>query len=673
MSGSTIEDAGEVITPLLPQTPFDFIEYIDRYGINTTDKGEKFDAGDRVYYQEGIAGNTGIWINYNPKYSDEYLLDFYTPLYYQDEIVGVLTGAVGVDTKVIPLLKTSFFGEEMIGVLCDADKNVVASTTGLKDKHRLDDVLSSLGVTESGRQDFYNQINSGNKENFKFRTEGGNAIARVSFNERTGWSIIQIVPPKSFNNVILQNLIGTYIACAVIIVLLLLYIIYVRVDTQKKQKEILAAKDRVVQNYEQILTTTASDTYKGIRRVDLQTGHSDYIYFEDYRVKQTEIGDWGQWLDSQEKYVNAEDFSRIREFLSMENLHKMQEGVTYEENYKSTVKNGDGYYRAYTTTVSVIDIDGRKTAVMTTIDNTAAVVYEMEQRQLLVSAASIYVSMHAIDLKNDTLITLNSAQHIDDIVGDRNTGVAEILSGAMRKLTDEQYVDAMMQFIDFDTLDERMKGKRTITLEFLGTKSGWCRARFIAVEYDENGRLSRVLWAVENIDAEKRIANRLLYLSETDLMTGIRNRGSGEKKIKDLLEQNCNGMFCLLDVDKFKLINDTFGHGVGDKVIIAIADCLKASFRKGDVVMRLGGDEYAVFADGITEKKDAVVIIEKFFRALENINIPEIGDRKINVSLGAAFKTSDDGIDFEALYRNADSCAYASKETKGNSYTFFEV
>ena len=317
-------------------------------------------------------------------------------------------------------------------------------------------------------------------------------------------------------------------------------------------------------------------------------------------MKQTEIGDWGQWLESQEKYVDAEDFSRIREFLSMENLHKMQEGVTYEENYKSTVKNGDGYYRAYTTTVSVIDIDGRKTAVMTTIDNTAAVVYEMEQRQLLVSAASIYVSMHAIDLKNDTLITLNSAQHIDDIVGDRNTGVAEILSGAMRKLTDEQYVDAMMQFIDFDTLDERMKGKRTITLEFLGTKSGWCRARFIAVEYDENGRLSRVLWAVENIDAEKRIANRLLYLYETDLMTGIRNRGSGEKKIKDLLEQNCNGMFCLLDVDKFKLINDTFGHGVGDKVIIAIADCLKASFRKGDVVMRLGGDEYAVFADGIT-------------------------------------------------------------------------
>ncbi|MGN0480863.1 MAG: cache domain-containing protein, partial [Lachnospiraceae bacterium] len=383
MSGSVIEEAGEVIAPLLPQTPFDFIEYIDRDGMNTTDKGEKFDAGDRVYYKEGIAGNTGIWINFNPKYSSEYLLDFYTPLYYRGEIAGVLTGAVGVDTKVIPLLKTSFFGEEMIGVLCDADKNVVASTADLKGKAGLDDILSYLGVTESGRQDFYNQINSGNKGTFKFKTTGGSAIARVNFNERTGWSIIQIVPSQSFKNVILQNLIGTYITCAVIIVLLLLYIIYVQVDTGKKQKEILAEKDKVVHNYEQILTTTASDTYKGIRRVDLETGHSDYIYFEDYHVKQTEIGDWSQWLKSQEKYINSDDFVRLREFLCMDNLRRMKQGVTYEENYKSTVKGKDGYYRAYTTTVSVTEIDGRKTAVMTTIDNTAAVVHEMEQQQLL--------------------------------------------------------------------------------------------------------------------------------------------------------------------------------------------------------------------------------------------------------------------------------------------------
>ena len=240
----------------------------------------------------------------------------------------------------------------------------------------------------------------------------------------------------------------------------------------------------------------------------------------------------------------------------------------------------------------------------------------------------------------------------------------------MEKLTSEPYRDAMMEFIDFDTLDERMKGTNTITMEFEGNVSGWCRARFIAVDYDRDARLSRVLWAVECIDAEKKKENLLLYLSETDLMTGIRNRGSGEKKIKELIESGHEGTFYLLDVDEFKSINDIYGHNIGDKVLIAVADSLKNSFQNSDVVMRLGGDEFAVFACDILEEGAAVSRIENFFRCIEAMDIPELGDHKIYISLGAAFKRRDDGEDFDSLYRDADSCTYESKKTKGNTYTF---
>lgn len=61
-----------------------------------------------------------------------------------------------------------------------------------------------------------------------------------------------------------------------------------------------------------------------------------------------------------------------------------------------------------------------------------------------------------------------------------------------------------------------------------------------------------------------------------------------------------------------------------------------------------------------------------FFDAVEHINIPELGKRKITVSLGVAFKNIDDGIGFEQLYRNADSCTYRSKKVEGNACEFFE-
>ena len=238
-------------------------------------------------------------------------------------------------------------------------------------------------------------------------------------------------------------------------------------------------------------------------------------------------------------------------------------------------------------------------------------------------------------------------------------------------MTDEQYMDDMMEFIDFSTLDERMKELNTITMEFVGNKSGWCRARFIAVDYDEDGKLSRVLWLVENIDADKRKTNHLLYLSETDLMTGIRNRGSGERKIKEYMEANRQGMFCLLDLNNLKFINDRYGHAVGDKVLIEVARCLKEAFHDGDVVMRLGGDEFAVFALGVTEINWAMPLLRDFFGKLEEINIPELHGKKIRVSLGAAFKVDGDDLDFESLYKNADSCTYLSKKVIGNTYTFY--
>ena len=428
----------------------------------------------------------------------------------------------------------------------------------------------------------------------------------------------------------------------------------------------------ILQDYEQLLITTAAGTYKGIRRLDLESEQAVYIYFEKNHIKQEPLGSWADWIEGQKKHVHPDDFIKLKEFFSLDTLRSLEDDVFRSINFRSRRKNENGYYRTYTTTASVTYLGGRRTAVMTTIDNTDAVINEMEQKKLLASAASIYVSMHVLDLKKDEIETLSSAEHITNLVNGRKKGVARILTDVMMQLTDDEYLEDMLDFINFRTLDERMEGINTITLEFLGTHTGWCRARFIVVERDEIGRIQRLLWVVENINSEKKKSNQLVYLSETDLMTGIRNRGAGEQKIKELISSNHPGIFFLLDADKFKTINDSYGHTVGDKVLIALADCLKESFRDSDVIMRLGGDEFAVFAPGITDKSLAIGIVKRLFHRVEHICIPELSGHKITVSLGIAFKKEDDGLDFDSLYHKADICTYESKKATGNAYTILE-
>ena len=77
-------------------------------------------------------------------------------------------------------------------------------------------------------------------------------------------------------------------------------------------------------------------------------------------------------------------------------------------------------------------------------------------------------------------------------------------------------------------------------------------------------------------------------------------------------------MFCLFDVDKFKAINDTFGHVVGDEVLVAIANCMKNTFRDRDIIMRLGGDEFVAVIIGKNSKEYIVSVATTILEAITN-------------------------------------------------------
>lgn len=283
----------------------------------------------------------------------------------------------------------------------------------------------------------------------------------------------------------------------------------------------------------------------------------------------------------------------------------------------------------------------------------------------LAGLSEVYISLHILDLAEDTLFPIKTNKFIE-MWSEGFDSITEKMRNVMSKITSEEHQELILEFTDLTTLEERMKGKKVISAVFHGNVNGWCRARFIRVTDDD--KLRYVLYAVECIDEEKKKENHLLYLSRTDLMTGIYNRGYGERMISELLDGHRQGLFCLFDVDKFKNINDKYGHSIGDSVLIEISKALQRVKRSNDVVMRLGGDEFAAYFLDIDSESAASEIIAAFFDEISRLHIEPITE-KVSVSLGAVLYK--DGFSFDSIYKLADSGVYDSKTNKGNSYTFF--
>ena len=197
--------------------------------------------------------------------------------------------------------------------------------------------------------------------------------------------------------------------------------------------------------------------------------------------------------------------------------------------------------------------------------------------------------------------------------------------------------------------------------------------QFTYVSINANIPDSDILAGFKNVDdivesAKER--QNLEILASTDIMTGILNRGSGERKVIDAMANDKAGMLCILDVDKFKNINDEYGHNVGDKVIRGIADVLKFTFRDEDIIFRLGGDEYAAYIMNLDNEEAGRQVMNRIFKEVAQMDIPELEGREVYVSAGAAFFKQGNRLSFEELYKLADSGVYESKKVHGSALNY---
>jgi diguanylate cyclase (GGDEF)-like protein len=153
-----------------------------------------------------------------------------------------------------------------------------------------------------------------------------------------------------------------------------------------------------------------------------------------------------------------------------------------------------------------------------------------------------------------------------------------------------------------------------------------------------------------------------------DDLTGIGNRAL----LLERLEQHMTGArpvaICLLDLDRFKEVNDTLGHGVGDEVLRLVADRLEAGVRAGDTVARLGGDEFVLLLE-VAQVGEALEVVD---RVVEQLQRPyEIAGARLEVAASSGVAMfPDHGTDLEALLRRADAAMYAAKEASSPTVVF---
>lgn len=212
------------------------------------------------------------------------------------------------------------------------------------------------------------------------------------------------------------------------------------------------------------------------------------------------------------------------------------------------------------------------------------------------------------------------------------------------------------------------EGTRTGFFDFrLAPMNTEYRAHYTMVD-GEYGHLYAIIGQAEDINKTRErmeAREQLIHMSEFDSLTQIRNRMSGEREMTKLIELQEPGVFGVLDCDKFKNVNDTFGHVVGDQLLVAIAKTMSEVNLHG-INMRLGGDEFAFYVTGYYSKDEIHTVINRFFRLIENLKVPGMEGYPVSVSVGAVINDGISNLDFDQLYRKADVLLYKSKEYEGN-------
>ena len=203
----------------------------------------------------------------------------------------------------------------------------------------------------------------------------------------------------------------------------------------------------------------------------------------------------------------------------------------------------------------------------------------------------------------------------------------------------------------------------------------WVLSRGLAVR-EEGNTPYRIAGSQSDITARKLAEQRLAHDAVHDALTGLPNRILFLDRLENRMERtkrNPNELFAImfLDLDRFKVVNDSMGHAVGDQLLVTIAKRLKLCVRPNDTISRLGGDEFAILLDVVNDVSDTYLVADRIKGRLKTTTILGAVERSPTASIGIVLFSKEYNA-AEELLRDADSAMYHAKAMGGNQHQLFD-
>ncbi|MCU1792114.1 EAL domain-containing protein [Pectobacterium polaris] len=326
-------------------------------------------------------------------------------------------------------------------------------------------------------------------------------------------------------------------------------------------------------------------------------------------------------------------------------------------------------------TLCIIDLKPRTTFTKRDEHNlqdlASLVMDKLEMRRLELARKASQVRFENIaNTSPDTILCVNekgmitfwntAAEHMLEYTDE------EIIGRSINTIVPDAFVVQLNHLVtDRDSL---MKG---VTLELnVQTKGGGLVPVELSVSmWEDNDNISYGA-ILRDITERRRNEERLFLLAHLDPLTGLANRTLLTSNLETALKNEPAVCIMMVDLDGFKDVNDSLGHSSGDNILVHVAKKIKATVRSGDVVARMGGDEFALLFPGLSDKKVAGKIAEQIIHEISQAMI--IDDHQINISASiGAVLYPEYGLTVQDLLTSADLALYQAKSEGRNCYRFF--
>jgi diguanylate cyclase (GGDEF)-like protein/PAS domain S-box-containing protein len=290
-------------------------------------------------------------------------------------------------------------------------------------------------------------------------------------------------------------------------------------------------------------------------------------------------------------------------------------------------------------------------------------------------------------------ITLNSigdAVMSTDVWGSVTylNAVAEVLTGWPCEEAKSHPLEEVFRIIDADTREAVPNPMKLAIAEnkTVGLTPNCILVRRDGVEssiedsaapiHDRRGTVTGAVMVFHDVTTARAMSLRMAYLAQHDGLTDLPNRILLGDRLKQAIALACRRKrklaLLFLDMDRFKHINDSLGHAIGDRLLQSVAHRLRACVRSSDTVSRQGGDEFVILLSDISHPEDADISAEKILAALGTPHSIDQHDLHVTGSIGIA-TYPDDGVDSDTLLQHADLAMYHAKENGRNNVQFFQA